>query len=139
MSNRKYNQPGYQSSTDREPAPRRPAGQRDRAPGPRGRGLGKPTATVFRCAVCGTQQAFGEIPREEACTHCGADLHTCTHCTFFDPSVHRECRKEETELVTSKAKRNTCPAFAPRVTQEVARESERAPDAKSAFDALFDF
>jgi hypothetical protein len=138
MSSRKYNQPGYQSSDGRESASRRPVGQRAPEEGPRGRGFGKPTATVFRCAVCGTQQALGEIPGEEPCTHCGTDLHTCTHCTFFDTSVHRECRKEGTEMVTSKAKRNACTAFAPRVTQENSRESERTPDAKSAFDALFD-
>ena len=139
MSNRKYNQPGYQSSDERDRPARRSSGPRPPQEGPRGRGLGKPTATVFRCAVCGAEQAFGEIPEEEVCTQCGADLHTCTHCTFFDPSVYRECRQVGVELVTSKAKRNACPAFAPRCTQEIAREGERAPDAKSAFDALFDF
>ena len=82
---------------------------------------------------------MGKVPTDEACNQCGAALHTCTHCNFFDTSVHRECRQDEAEYVASKAKANECPYFDPRVTQEFDRESERPADAKAAFDALFDF
>lgn len=140
---RKYGQRGYQED-DREtpekrsPSKPRPSGESRHSPlKPRGRGLGKPTATVFRCAVCGHQQSvtFGE---DSVCGQCGTDLHTCTHCTFFDTSATFECRKPITEPVMSKAKRNQCELFEPKATQEFAKEEGPGPTkGKAAFDALF--
>ena len=137
MSDRKYRQRGYQDSGGerRERAPRRP--RDERPPGPRGRGLGKPASTVFRCAVCGEKQlASAEVERESTCWKCGTDLHTCTHCRHFDTSAPRECRQPVEEHVSAKAKRNACELFAARETQELGR-SESPSDAKAAFDALF--
>ncbi len=137
MSDRKYRQRGYQDSGGerRERGPRPPRGERP--PGPRGRGFGKPTATVFRCAVCGEKQlASTEIDLSSTCWKCGTDLHTCTHCRHFDTSAPRECRQPVKEHVSSKAKRNACELFEIRETKEVG-QSEAPSDAKAAFDALF--
>lgn len=87
--------------------------------------------------MCGQQAVIADLTRESACEKCQAPLHTCTHCTYFDASVHGECRQEQADYVASKAKPNTCDHFEPRTTREFAKESERASDAKSAFDALF--
>ncbi len=146
MSDRKYGHRGYQDSdrdndrSDRR-GPRRPP---ERKPGPRGRGLGKPTATVFRCAVCGEKQFPGApqatpIGLESTCWKCSGDLHTCTHCRHFDSSAAGECRASAPEYVASKAKRNTCELFEARATQEFAEDlgGDTPSDAKSAFDALF--
>lgn len=136
MSDRKYRQAGYQDSG----APDRPASSAvtERAEGPRGRGLGAPTATLFRCARCGAEASPAELGPATVCRGCSADLHTCTNCGSFDPSARFECRQPIVVAVRSKAKANECPAFGPKLLAEQAREA--APrDARSAFDALFKF
>lgn len=145
MSDRKYRQSGYQDD-DRRPARSTvgPSGPpRDAPTGPRGRGLGMPTATVFRCAVCGTRQSAGEIGFEAVCEKCRADLHTCTHCQHFDSGAPNECRQLVAVRIASKAKRNLCELFTAKAAQEFARETQSTPDlskpggARAAFDALF--
>jgi hypothetical protein len=151
VSDRKYGQRGYRE--DERPAPRPKGGgppPRDPTQGPRGRGLGAPTATVFRCAACGRQlEPAAAAAAEATCGHCGADLHTCSNCVHFEPAVRNECRQGGATLpdgtagvrVAKKTKRNECTLFAPRQTQEFAKESTRPPesanDARAAFDALF--
>ena len=138
MSDRKYRQRGYQDADGDEARSRSPRTPRPEGfSGPRGRGLGRPSNTVFRCAVCGARQPMGGADFDAACGQCGADLHTCTHCQHFDPSASKECRQSIAERVPSKAKRNACEHFAPKATQEFARESGRPEDARDAFDSLF--
>ncbi len=142
MSDRKYGHRGYMDS-DRDDdrgrqGPRRPRGERPE--GPRGRGLGKPTATVFRCAVCGEKQLAGtQIGLESQCFKCSADLHTCTHCKYFDTMAPGQCRERPPQLVSAKAKRNDCELFLPKATQEFAADAgpDTPSDARAAFDALF--
>ncbi len=147
MSDRKYGQRGYQDS-DRDRGESRDRARAtgpkpERRPGPRGRGLGKPTATVFRCAVCGEKQRGDlQIVLESACWKCNADLHSCTHCRYFDSSAPGQCRQPQAEYVAAKAKRNACGHFEAKASQEFADNqggSETPSDAKSAFDALFKF
>ena len=140
MSDRKYGHRGYQDDDrdDRPRGPRRPAGER--RPGPRGRGFGAPTATVFRCAVCGQKQREGtSIGVDSTCWKCAADLHTCTHCRHFDPSAPGQCRARAPEVVAAKAKSNACELFAAKETQEIAEDlgGDSPSGAKAAFDALF--
>lgn len=138
MSDRKYRQRGYRDG-DRDRGPRGPRGPRPpRPPGPRGRGLGKPTETVFRCAVCGKKQLEGvEVKVDSTCWKCGADLHTCTHCRHFAPGIPKECRQPLADYVPAKAKRNDCGYFEPKLAQEFGGEPDNPTDAKAAFDALF--
>ncbi|HUP42489.1 MAG TPA: hypothetical protein VM599_04700 [Thermoanaerobaculia bacterium] len=144
MSDRKYRQSGYQDS-DRGADRPRPGKQppREKREGPWGRGLGAPTASVFRCSACGGKvEILGELDLDAKCPHCKADLHTCTNCTNFDPSAPWECREHQNipQKVTRKAKANECPLFNPKVAKEFATEGEGGPtvgDAKKAFDALF--
>ena len=146
MSDRKYKQRGYQD----DGGSNRDSGRSERSgtgPGPRrdptlkpgGRGLGKPTATVFRCKICGTENPSEELTFETSCTSCGADLHTCTHCTQLDSSAVNQCREPQAALVRTKAKGNECTFFKPRSTREFKKEAESPRDAKTAFDALFNF
>ncbi len=118
--------------------PKRPQGER--RPGPRGRGLGKPTATAFRCAVCGEKQLAGtQVGLDSQCFKCSTDLHTCTHCKHFDSSAPGQCRERPPRLISAKAKRNDCELFLPRTTQEFAADAgpDTPSDARAAFDALF--
>ncbi len=146
MSDRKYGHRGYMDSDDGRGRDRDRGGQGpksprgERPPGPRGRGLGKPTATVFRCAVCGEKQLAGtQIDLDSQCWKCNADLHTCTHCKHFDSSAPGQCRERPTQLISAKAKRNTCELFQARSTQEFAADAgaDTPSDARAAFDALF--
>jgi hypothetical protein len=152
MSDRKYKQSGYQDSgssprdSDRSQGDRtsRPSGAprppRDPRDAPRGRGLGAPTATAFRCASCGELQSVGSAGGTAArCSACGADLHTCTNCTHFDPGAPAQCRRPQVKLVAKKSKANDCDQFDPRERQEFAAEkpAPAAKDPRAAFDALF--
>jgi hypothetical protein len=145
MSDRKYKQQGYQSSGEppagsarREDASPRPPAERGERP--RGRGLGAPTAEVFRCARCGEASPVAAAMALDArCAACGCDLHACVHCAQFDTSARFECRRELPARVTPKDRRNACEQFEPRLRHEFEREATRAApgDARSAFDALF--
>ena len=120
------------------PRRERPAGARPRREGPRGRGLGAPTAEAFRCAACGKAAAVpGATEFAASCSACGADLHSCTNCRHFDSSAPRECRKPVPERISAKGKRNECELYEPKVTIESASDSDRPADPKAAFDALF--
>lgn len=142
----KYRQRGYKDS-ERDERPRTgPQAPREKKEGPRGRGLGAPSESVFRCANCGEKRLIliGDVlPPDATCAKCGADLHTCSNCTHFDTSVRWECRKnaEIPARIAKKRDRNDCPLFTPKLTQEFAKDSEKSSpgDARSAFDALFKF
>ena len=139
MSERRYKQRGYMESDRPEERREKPKGPRpDRMEtGPRGRGLGAPTASVFRCRVCGEKHSIAVVPVDATCFRCNSDLHTCSNCVHFDTSRPNECRKPVIERVANKTKRNTCELFAPRTIQEFAPEPVAAASPRAAFDALF--
>ncbi len=145
MPDRKYKQRGYMEE-ERSQEKRPPeSGPRERPEGPRGRGLGAPTATVFRCRMCGTKQELsGPLGFDAVCTSCANDLHTCSNCVHFDTSRPNECRKPVLTRVTNKSKRNACELFTPNTVQEFASDKpaagagSSAPSSpRAAFDALF--
>ena len=137
MAARKYRQRGYQ---DDEPRERRVGrGPRTERLGPGGRGLGAPTATVFKCARCGEHAELAtELAADTTCGRCGSDLRTCTNCRHFDTGAPNECRVEIETRIAAKSKRNECERFSPRAVQEFAEQASES-DAKAAFDSLFDF
>jgi hypothetical protein len=141
MSDRKYRHRGYQDDDrDREPKQRRPPKQgADRfTDGPRGRGLGAPTAVAFKCAVCGHTMQQVAVELDTPCPKCGKPLHTCTNCTFFDTSARFECKKPIEARIDSKVKANRCEHFRPKAVRELkAVKSEGPQDPRAAFDALF--
>ena len=139
MGERKYGQRGYMEDEPREKRARR-QGPRERSEKPRGRGLGAPSKTVFKCNRCGQSLPVGEaMSFESVCESCGDDVHTCTNCSFFDTSAPFECRQEISEPIAAKAKRNECQLFSPKTTQVFDTDKPSADDAKAAFDSLFDF
>lgn len=157
MSDRKYQQRGYQDSDardrDRDRGSERPSGPRpprEPSEAPRGRGLGGPTASVFRCARCGTAMTLAAAVAADArCANCGSDIHSCTNCNSFDTGAPNQCRQAGVARVARKDARNECALFDPRLRQESTAETPpggggrsggsggRADDARAAFDALF--
>lgn len=141
MSDRKYSHRGYMDNQKREGERERsaPGAPRPRPEGPRGRGLGAPSQTAWRCRVCGRKlEVVGRVGFDDTCPGCGGDVHTCSNCAYFDGQAPNECRREVPVRIASKARRNTCELFAPAAAQEFAAEPERAAsDPRAAFDALF--
>jgi hypothetical protein len=146
MPDRKYRHRGYQDEERHDERRAPDSGPRERPEGPRGRGLGAPTVTVFRCRMCGArQQLSGSVAPDAVCTGCGNDLHTCSNCIHFDTSRPKECRKPVVERVTNKTRRNACELMTPNTVQEFGsdRPAAATPDGsaaaspRAAFDALF--
>jgi ribosomal protein S27E len=139
MSDRKYRQQGYMDDGQREQKGSR-SKQPERKEGPRGRGLGAPSEEVFRCAACGHKRSvMGPVEVTVVCAHCGADLHSCSNCTWFDTSQPNECRKPVPARIKSKTKRNDCELFEPKLAKEFGSSDSggKPDDPRAAFDALF--
>jgi len=51
------------------------------------------------------------IGRRDICPSCGADLHCCLNCKFYDLSMSKQCREPNAELVKEKPKANFCDYF----------------------------
>ncbi len=138
MGDRRYKQRGYMDddSGEKRSRAREP---RERSEKPRGRGLGRPTKSVFRCNRCGHNETISNIASESSCTQCGEDLHTCTNCARFDTSAPNECREPIPQRIAKKSKRNDCDFFSAKTIQEFESESVSPEDARSEFDSLFDF
>ncbi len=153
---RKYRHRGYQDSGGggEERGRSGPQAPREKKDGPRGRGLGAPSATVFRCNACGEKRLLdAEIVADTTCRRCNAALHTCSNCANFDTSVRWECRRwqEIPARVAKKTAANDCPLFTPKAVQETdggsgSGSSGSGPsggggklDPRAAFDALFKF
>jgi hypothetical protein len=74
--------------------------------------------------------------RNETCSKCGADLHACLNCRFYDPGAHHECRSSTTEPVRDKDKRNFCDEFE-FVDRAIGGTAPPPDDAKKKWDDLF--
>ncbi len=75
------------------------------------------------------------VGRREACPSCGADLHCCKGCRFYDPAAYNECHEPVAERVVEKEKANFCDyfEFADRQTEVVQDEK----GAKQKLEELF--
>ena len=149
---RKYKHRGYQdgggygsrpSGGGQRPQTPRPEPQRQRMEGaPRGRTAGGFGPEAFKCNRCGQLRVGIEDPtHDETCLKCGADLHTCGNCRFFDTTTLWECRENIPVRVVGKQVKNTCTFFQPKIVKDLAADKGtklQTPDeARKAFDALF--
>ena len=69
---------------------------------------------VIACYQCSGELEYESedfIPRTEGCFHCGAAIHSCRMCKFYDKSCYNECREPSAERVTDKEKANFCDYF----------------------------
>ena len=143
MNDRKYGHRGYMESDRSDSGPRRPSGPRPERPeGPRGRGADQNKALVFACRACGEKhRAVEELTVATTCARCGADLHSCVQCAYFDSAARWECSrwKDIPARIASKKKRNECPLFTPGKSFDLTgtRAAETPDTSRAAFDALF--
>jgi hypothetical protein len=147
---RKYRHKGYQDGGsfsnqgggDSRPSGPRPEPRPQRMEGaPRGRTAGGFGPEAFKCNRCGQiRQNLGDLTSEETCLRCGADLHTCGNCRFFDTTTTWECRENIPARVQGKHTRNECTFFSPKIVRDLAADKGKSlspDDARKAFDALF--
>ena len=91
------------------------------------------------CHACGREiRVLGKVGRTAECSECGADLHCCRNCRFFDTGVANQCREPNAEYVSDKAGANFCDYF--EVNTKIAltsRSGVSSQDARKAFDKLF--
>ncbi len=90
---------------------------------------------VMKCARCGQALDSAYIRFDTQCEQCGAALHSCAQCTWFDNSRTLECAQPITRRVSPKDARNDCTYFEARVTVERETHSRTAPAPAAAEDA----
>lgn len=94
------------------------------------------------CHNCGRDiKLIAKVARTEECPHCGADMHCCKNCRFFDPGKNNQCSETQAEWVRDKISANFCDFFEPSkrlpLTTRGSGETSRGDDVRKAFDNLF--
>jgi hypothetical protein len=150
---RKYKHRGYQDgggygsksgggSTQRPPRTEYEPQRQRLEDAPRGRTAGGFGPDAFKCNKCSQiRHSLGELTHEDTCNACGADLHTCSNCRFFDSTTMWECREKIPVRVVGKQTKNECTFFQPKIVKDLAADKGKQPisedNARKAFDALF--
>ena len=91
------------------------------------------------CWKCGGSLADYSLPlrRLEECRACGAELHACRMCEWYNIAVAKHCRETIAEEVKDKQRANFCDYFKPRANAYTAAPLDAAARAKTDLDALF--
>lgn len=91
------------------------------------------------CWRCGA--SLEDIPtpfaRLAQCKSCGADLHVCRLCKFYNPNHFEKCDHELAEPAREVDVANFCHYFRPVVNAYHAEENSRADAAMAQLKALF--
>ena len=88
------------------------------------------------CHQCGRDIGSVErVGRRDACLHCGADLHCCLNCTFYDVTYHNHCREPQAERQVDKQVGNFCDYFSFRSGRPATGQTKDG--ARTRLDALF--
>ena len=74
---------------------------------------------------------------KETCEGCGAYLHCCRNCRFFDPGAPNMCRVPNTETIVYRDHLNFCDEFMFRDTAVQQDDKAEQEEARQAFDQLF--
>ena len=90
----------------------------------------------MRCTFCSKEiKPVGRVARNDACPHCGRDLHCCLQCKFYDSGSYNECKEVLAERTVDKERANICEFFVLKGSKEV--ESGKKATAKKALEDLF--
>lgn len=92
----------------------------------------------LQCWRCGAALDDEPLPlaREARCRGCGADLHVCRICEFYDTRVANHCLEPIAEKVTDKTRANFCGYLKPRPAAYAAADGA-ATQARSNLEGLF--
>jgi hypothetical protein len=91
------------------------------------------------CWRCGASlnEVILPLSRRETCRACGAELHVCRLCTFYDPRITGGCREDRAEEVREKERANFCDWFKPRPDAYRPPDEAAARTARAQLEALF--
>lgn len=65
----------------------------------------------FSCHNLTELEIGKKILRHEECPTCGASMHSCKMCKYYDQSAYNECRESIAERIVDKEKPNFCEFF----------------------------
>lgn len=65
--------------------------------------------SCFKCS--GELVLLQGFSRREECLHCGADVHVCKNCKFYDRNAYNECLEPSADCVKDKERTNFCDYF----------------------------
>jgi len=90
------------------------------------------------CWKCGASLEQLPLPlrRLEECGACGAELHACRLCEFYDPAVAKSCREPVAEEVKDKTRANFCDYFRPKARAWLAQGGP-SDAARAQLESLF--
>lgn len=87
------------------------------------------------CFSCKKITESEHIGFRQDCEHCGADLHICLNCNFYDEKSYNECRETSADRIKIKDRSNLCEYFEAK-SDEKAAQSEK-DKLLAAAEALF--
>ena len=68
----------------------------------------------LKCFSCHTDLEYPDkVGFRAECGHCGADVHCCKNCRFYDPKVYNECKETSADVVREKDRANYCEFYQP--------------------------
>jgi len=77
------------------------------------------------------------LRRRDECPACGADLHVCRMCEFYDTSVAKSCREPVAEEVTDKERAQFCDYFRAQPGLHAAGGVSKADEARAQLEEMF--
>jgi hypothetical protein len=96
-------------------------------------------AGCHKCGAALPAATERQILRHDTCAGCGADLHCCYNCRFYDPGRHNQCAETQAEYVQYKDEANFCEYFQPGAPagRPGGAGGTKADEARRTFDSLF--
>jgi hypothetical protein len=91
------------------------------------------------CWKCGSSLEDLSLPlrRLDECRKCGAELHVCKLCEFYNVTVAKHCRETVAEEVKDKERANFCDYFKPQPNAYSTAGQDAASKAKADLAAMF--
>lgn len=88
-----------------------------------------------QCHACGHNIVLEvKVARRDTCDNCGADLHCCMNCRFYDARADR-CREDITAFVRGRDRSNFCTHFEFANTES--DKKDELAEAKAKLSSLF--
>jgi len=95
-------------------------------------------SAMHSCHACKRTLEIGKsIGRRDECPFCGADLHSCLNCLFYDGMAPKKCKEPVAERVSEKAKANFCNYFVYAKSRDAGSSDTAVEQTRKALDELF--
>ena len=93
---------------------------------------------MYKCFNCNTEWT-GEkkVSFKAICEKCGAYIHCCKNCKFFDETQHNKCRIPGTDMVADREKGNYCEEFDFGLKKDDSYLEKKKDEARKKLDDLF--